>query len=139
MLAAAGLGSVIVATPPNLVVDSAIRHAGFAGFRLFSFTPFWLAILVAGIGYMLIARRWLSVKGRHMPFRELATHSARPYFGNTIWPGLSTVCASGQILRLSDRHCRSCSRAGSTGRMSWKSNDKLGFAGNCSPLVPIPN
>ncbi len=52
----------LVATAPNLVVDSALRHAGFAGFGLFSPTPFGLTILVAGIGYMLIARRWLSVK-----------------------------------------------------------------------------
>jgi di/tricarboxylate transporter len=51
----------LVATPPNLVVDSALRHNGFAGFGLFSFTTFGLAILVAGIGYMLVVRRWLGV------------------------------------------------------------------------------
>jgi di/tricarboxylate transporter len=43
-------------------VDSALRHAGFAGFSLFSPTPFGLVILVAGIAYMVVARRWLSVK-----------------------------------------------------------------------------
>jgi di/tricarboxylate transporter len=52
----------LVATAPNLVVDSALRHAGFAGFSLFSPTPFGLVILVAGIAYMVVARRWLSVK-----------------------------------------------------------------------------
>ena len=52
----------LVATAPNLVVDSALKHAGFAGFGFFSFTPFGLVILIAGIFYMLVARRWLSVK-----------------------------------------------------------------------------
>jgi di/tricarboxylate transporter len=52
----------LVATAPNLVIDSALRHAGFAGFGLFSPTPFGLAILVMGIAYMLVARHWLSVK-----------------------------------------------------------------------------
>ena len=52
----------LVATPPNLVVDSALRHNEFAGFSFFSFTPFGLVIPVAGIAYMLVARRWLIVK-----------------------------------------------------------------------------
>jgi di/tricarboxylate transporter len=87
----------LVATAPNLVVDSALRHGGFAGFGFFSFTPLGLVILVAGIGYML-----------------------------------STVCASGQILRLSVRPCRNCSRAAIMGRMSWASSGKVDSAGNCS-------
>src|SRR5262249_38447684 len=52
----------LVATPPNLVVDSALERNGFAGFGLFSFTPFGLAILVAGIGFMLVVLRWLGLK-----------------------------------------------------------------------------
>ncbi len=52
----------LVATPPNLVVDSALKHNGFAGLSLFSFTPFGLVVLVAGIGYMLVARRWLTIE-----------------------------------------------------------------------------
>ena len=36
-----------------------LERAGFAGFGFFSFTPFGTAILGAGIGYMLVARRWL--------------------------------------------------------------------------------
>jgi di/tricarboxylate transporter len=50
----------LVGTPPNLVIDSAIRHAGLPGFKFFSFTPFGLAILATGIGYMLVTRRWLN-------------------------------------------------------------------------------
>ena len=62
-LSVAGLISgmlTLVGTPPNLVVDSALRHAGFGGFEFFSFTPFGVSILAAGIGYMLITRRWLN-------------------------------------------------------------------------------
>jgi di/tricarboxylate transporter len=53
----------LVATAPNLVADSALRHAGFTGFGFFTFTPFGAAILAAGIGYMMIARRWLKPHG----------------------------------------------------------------------------
>lgn len=62
-LAYAGLMSgmmTLVGTAPNLVVDSALRHAGHAGFGFFSITPFGVVILAAGIGYLLVARRWFS-------------------------------------------------------------------------------
>ena len=61
-LAFAGLISgmlTLVATPPNLVVHAELRRAGLDGFGLFDLTPIGLAVLVLGIGYMLIARRWL--------------------------------------------------------------------------------
>lgn len=50
----------LVATTPNLVVDSSLQRAGFSGFGFFSFTPFGVTILIAGIVYMLITRRWLN-------------------------------------------------------------------------------
>lgn len=62
-LAYAGLISgmlTLVGTAPNLVVDSALRHAGHAGFGFFSFTPFGAVVLAAGIGYLLLTRRWLN-------------------------------------------------------------------------------
>ncbi|WP_312920360.1 SLC13 family permease [Stutzerimonas nitrititolerans] len=61
-LAFAGLISgmlTLVATPPNMVVHSELRRASLEGFAFFSFAPIGLAILVLGIGYMLLARRWL--------------------------------------------------------------------------------
>lgn len=61
-LAYAGLMSgmqTLVATPPNMVVDSALRHAGHGGFQFFSVTPVGLIVLALGIGYMLFAQRWL--------------------------------------------------------------------------------
>jgi di/tricarboxylate transporter len=63
-LAYAGLISgmlTLVGTAPNMVVDGAVREHGFQGFNFFSFTPFGLAVLVIGVVYMLIARRWLGV------------------------------------------------------------------------------
>ncbi|EIP96457.1 di-/tricarboxylate transporter [Opitutaceae bacterium TAV1] len=52
----------LVATPPNMVVDSTLKREGFAGFGFFSFTPIGAVILIMGIGYMLVARRWLTVR-----------------------------------------------------------------------------
>jgi di/tricarboxylate transporter len=59
----------LVATAPNLVVDSELVHylerqgqKGAAGFHFFSFTPFGVPILVLGILYMVFARRWLPAR-----------------------------------------------------------------------------
>jgi di/tricarboxylate transporter len=57
----------LVATPPNLVVDSAIRQSGFKGFGLFSFTPFGATILAGGIVYMVAARHRLGVQSGKLP------------------------------------------------------------------------
>src|SRR5215471_16488255 len=63
-LAYAGLISgmlTLIGTAPNMVVDGAVREHGFQGFNFFSFTPFGMAVLVIGVAYMLVARRWLGV------------------------------------------------------------------------------
>jgi len=49
----------LVATPPNMMVDSALRRAGGEGLSFFSITPLGLVILALGIGYMLATRHWL--------------------------------------------------------------------------------
>jgi di/tricarboxylate transporter len=62
-LAFAGLISgmlTLVATPPNLVVHAELQRAGLEGFGFLSFTPIGLTILLLGIGYMLLTRRWLA-------------------------------------------------------------------------------
>ena len=48
----------LVATPPNMVVQSELVRAGYQGFSFFSFTPIGLVILILGTGYMLLARRY---------------------------------------------------------------------------------
>jgi len=49
----------LVATAPNLVVNSELERHGVQGFRFFSFTPFGVPVLLLGIIYMCFARRWL--------------------------------------------------------------------------------
>nr|WP_200868301.1 SLC13 family permease [Pantoea sp. IMH] len=49
----------LVATPPNLVVNSELVREGLSGFGFFDVTPVGLVALLLGIGYMLIARFWL--------------------------------------------------------------------------------
>jgi di/tricarboxylate transporter len=51
--------TTLVATAPNLVVNSELERHGISGFHFFSFTPFGAPILVLGIAYMSFARRWL--------------------------------------------------------------------------------
>jgi di/tricarboxylate transporter len=50
----------LVATAPNLVVNSELIRHGARGFSFFSFTPYGAPILVLGILYMIVARRWLA-------------------------------------------------------------------------------
>jgi di/tricarboxylate transporter len=54
--------TTLVATAPNLVVNSELERHGIDGFRFFSFTPFGAPILALGILYMIFARRWLSAE-----------------------------------------------------------------------------
>ena len=57
----------LVATAPNLVLDSLLRREGYQGFGFFDFTPFGLPVLLLGIGYMLVARRWLAAESPARP------------------------------------------------------------------------
>lgn len=50
----------LVATPPNMVVSSELVRDGAEGFRFFAMTPIGVVVLIMGIGYMLLARYWLS-------------------------------------------------------------------------------
>ncbi|MDU8923505.1 SLC13 family permease [Pasteurellaceae bacterium LIM206] len=62
-LSIAGLISgmmTLIATAPNLVVNSELIRTSQFNFSFFSFTPIGIAVLAVGIFYMLIARRWLS-------------------------------------------------------------------------------
>jgi di/tricarboxylate transporter len=51
--------TTLVATAPNLVVNSELVRHNIEGFHFFSFTPFGIPVLIAAIVYMLFARRWL--------------------------------------------------------------------------------
>lgn len=51
--------TTLIATAPNLVVSSELERRGHAGFHFFAFTPFGIPILILGLVYMSVARRWL--------------------------------------------------------------------------------
>jgi di/tricarboxylate transporter len=63
----------LVATAPNLVVNSELLRENGTGFRFFSFTPFGLPILALAIGYMLLMRRTLGNGGGDESFRARPT------------------------------------------------------------------
>lgn len=50
----------LVATPPNMVVNSELVRDGAPGFGFFAMTPIGIVVLAMGIGYMLAARFWLN-------------------------------------------------------------------------------
>ncbi len=49
----------LVATPPNMVVNSELVRDGAEGFGFFAVTPVGIVVLIMGVGYMLLARYWL--------------------------------------------------------------------------------
>src|SRR5262245_63217504 len=48
--------TTLVATAPNLAVNSELVRQGAQGFHFFSFTPFGVPILAVGVVYMTVAR-----------------------------------------------------------------------------------
>ena len=64
----------LVATAPNLIVNSELVRRGYDGFQFFSFAPFGVPLLACAVVYMLLARRWLSPT---MP-AAVAASAARP-------------------------------------------------------------
>ena len=69
----------LVATPPNLVVNSELLREGLHGFGFFSVTPIGLVVLLLGIVYMLLMRFMFKGEdpsssrdgGKHSSFRDL--------------------------------------------------------------------
>ena len=53
----------LIATAPNLVVNAELIKDTGTRLRFFDFTPIGLVILLLGIGYMLLIRRWLGANG----------------------------------------------------------------------------
>lgn len=51
--------TTLIATGPNLVVNSELTRKGTDGFHFFSMTPFGIPILAMGIIYMMFAKRWI--------------------------------------------------------------------------------
>src|SRR6516165_1290212 len=102
----------LVATAPNLVVNSELERHGVQGFRFFSFTPFGVPVLLLGIVYMCFARRWLPAatdlkKSDHASFadwideynladreRRLRIMDGSPLTGKTL-EELNLRCTSG--------------------------------------------
>jgi di/tricarboxylate transporter len=101
----------LVATAPNLVVNSELERHGVEGFRFFSFTPFGLPVLVLGVLYMSVARRWL--RDATTP----ASGSSRPSFATWI-----------DEYKLSDREHRL--RVAAQSPLVGKSLDELDLRGS---------
>ncbi|WP_072930556.1 SLC13 family permease [Nissabacter archeti] len=66
----------LVATPPNMVVNSELLREGVKGFGFFDVTPVGIVVLVLGILYMLVARRWLG-RGTQAPQETWARRTFR--------------------------------------------------------------
>ncbi len=62
--------TTLIGTPPNLLVSVALHDHGLRPFQLFDYAPVGLAVMLAGVAYMVLV-------GRHLlPARELAPESA---------------------------------------------------------------
>ncbi|MCS5856280.1 SLC13 family permease [Klebsiella pneumoniae subsp. pneumoniae] len=105
----------LVATPPNLVVNSELLREGLHGFSFFSVTPIGLVVLIPGIVYMLAVRFMLKTDNgdsardgrKRSTFRDLIreyhlTGRARRL---AIRPGSPMIGQRLDDLKLRERYC----------------------------------
>lgn len=105
----------LVATPPNLVVNSELLREGLHGFSFFSVTPIGLVVLILGIVYMLAMRFMLKTDNgdsardgrKRSTFRDLfreyhLTGRARRL---AIRPGSPMIGQRLDDLKLRERYC----------------------------------
>lgn len=105
----------LVATPPNLVVNSELLREGLHGFSFFSVTPIGLVVLILGIVYMLAVRFMLKTDNgdsardgrKRSTFRDLIreyhlTGRARRL---VIRPGSPMIGQRLDDLKLRERYC----------------------------------
>ncbi|MFU9466166.1 SLC13 family permease [Klebsiella pneumoniae] len=105
----------LVATPPNLVVNSELLREGLHGFSFFSVTPIDLVVLILGIVYMLAVRFMLKTDNgdsardgrKRSTFRDLIreyhlTGRARRL---AIRPGSPMIGQRLDDLKLRERYC----------------------------------
>lgn len=105
----------LVATPPNLVVNSELLREGLHGFSFFSVTPIGLVVLILGIVYMLAVRFMLKTDNgdsardgrKRSTFRDLIreyhlTDRARRL---AIRPGSPMIGQRLDDLKLRERYC----------------------------------
>ncbi len=105
----------LVATPPNLVVNSELLREGLHGFSFFSVTPIGLVVLILGIVYMLAMRFTLKTDNgdsardgrKRSAFRDLIreyhlTGRARRL---AIRPGSPMIGQRLDDLKLRERYC----------------------------------
>ncbi|WP_025983071.1 SLC13 family permease [Klebsiella pneumoniae] len=105
----------LVATPPNLVVNSELLREGLHGFSFFSVTPIGLVVLILGIVYMLAVRFMLKTDNgdsardgrKRSTFRDLIreyhlTGRARRLGGR---PGSPMIGQRLDDLKLRERYC----------------------------------
>lgn len=105
----------LVATPPNLVVNSELLREGLHGFSFFSVTPIGLVVLILGIVYMLAVRFMLKTENgesardgrKKSTFRDLIreyhlTGRARRL---AIRPGSPMIGQRLDDLKLRERYC----------------------------------
>lgn len=105
----------LVATPPNLVVNSELLREGLHGFSFYSVTPIGLVVLILGIVYMLAVRFMLKTDNgdsardgrKRSTFRDLIreyhlTGRARRL---AIRPGSPMIGQRLDDLKLRERYC----------------------------------
>lgn len=69
-----GGAATLIGTPPNIIVSDLLRQEGYMPFGFFSYTPLGLALVAAGIVFMVtVGRRLLHDRKRSHPSSDLIT------------------------------------------------------------------
>jgi di/tricarboxylate transporter len=91
----------LIASSPNMIVENSLRSAGFPPFNFFSWTPFGLAVLVAGICFMLAVRPLLSkeLRAEDEKAKLPSTYDLVGSYGLTDWWHRLRVSAGSPLIQ----------------------------------------
>jgi len=62
--------TTLIGTPPNILISEALRDNGLTPFKFFDYTPVGVAVMVAGIAFMVLIGRYL------LPSRDVTRESS---------------------------------------------------------------
>lgn len=64
----------LIGTPPNIIVSSQMRAAGFEPFGFFAFTPVGMAIFIVGMLYLVFVSKYLLPSAKQAPSEEVRSN-----------------------------------------------------------------
>jgi di/tricarboxylate transporter len=70
-----GGSATLIGTPPNIIVSEVLAENGYEAFGFFSYTGMGIVLIITGILYMLVMRRFIPVRAKAVDEQSVTTPS----------------------------------------------------------------